>query len=121
MTPIRNCPDCNAKPGQIHMPGCDVEICSVCGTQRLQCVCDKHDPMFSRWSGWWPGSLESETLGIDMNQFYIENYNKILFIKPDINYDPEYSILDWQDEVAGGLTRMGYLHWVETCVERDQK
>lgn len=79
---LKNCHDCNAKPGEPHMEGCDVERCSVCGGQRLVCSCEGHDPKFSRWTGFWPGSLEAEALGIDLNTFYSQGYNKIFFIKP---------------------------------------
>ena len=79
---MTNCPDCNAKPGNIHVDGCNVERCSVCGGQRLQCECADHDPKFARWSGWWPGWLEAEALKIDLNEFYMQGYNKIIFIKP---------------------------------------
>ena len=71
MKTMKNCHDCGAKPGEIHQENCDVERCSVCGNQRLQCDCEGHDPAFSRWSGFWPGSLESDALGIDLNEFYL--------------------------------------------------
>ena len=79
---IRNCPDCGVVPGQPHYNGCDIEQCSACGTQRFQCNCEAHDPCFARWSGWWPGSLESQALGIDLNEFHSQGYAAMLFKKP---------------------------------------
>jgi hypothetical protein len=50
------CPDCGVKPGELHQPGCDVEICENCGVQMLQCECE--NPINSTWSGLWPGIKE---------------------------------------------------------------
>lgn len=77
-----NCPDCGIEPGSIHSDGCDVERCTVCGSQRISCDCQDHDKAFARWTGFWPGSLESNALGIDLNTFYLKKYHKIFFIKP---------------------------------------
>ena len=79
---ISNCHDCGAKPGEPHHAGCDVERCSACGGQRLGCDCKGHDPLFARWSGWWPGSLEAAALGIDLNEFYVKGFHRVLFVKP---------------------------------------
>ena len=83
---MKNCHDCNAKPGEMHRVGCDVERCSVCGGQRLQCGCSGHDPAFARWSGFWPGVLEADALSIDLNQFYEQGYHKKIFIKPTVRF-----------------------------------
>lgn len=36
---MRNCGDCNAAPGDFHIPGCDVERCARCGGQSISCDC----------------------------------------------------------------------------------
>ena len=78
------CHDCGAKPGEIHGPNCDVERCSVCGGQYIQCGCADHDPAFARWSGFWPGSLEAKAIGVDLNDFCSMGFYKIFFIKPKL-------------------------------------
>ena len=79
---LHNCHDCNARPGQPHDDGCDVERCSSCGGQRLQCDCKKHDRFFARWTGFWPGLLESQELGIDLNEFHLRGLHLVFFVKP---------------------------------------
>ena len=81
---MKNCPDCGAKPGEIHVDSCDIERCSSCGYQRVQCYCTDHDPAFARWSGFWPGKLEANAMGVDLNQFCIRGYDSLLFIKPKV-------------------------------------
>lgn len=79
---LKTCHDCGAEPGQIHLDHCDTERCSVCGGQRLQCDCENHDKQFARWTGMWPGEAEANLLGLDLNEFSIQGYSKIFFIKP---------------------------------------
>lgn len=49
----------------------------------MSCFCKgRHDPRFARWTGFWPGGLEADALGIDLNTFYEKGYHKIFFVKP---------------------------------------
>ena len=86
MLKLNNCNDCGAKPGKVHKLNCDVEMCSVCGGQRLQCEmfekkgCEAHDKQFARWTGFWPGEAEAAFLEIDLNEF--QKYRKQFFVKP---------------------------------------
>jgi hypothetical protein len=34
------CHDCAAAPGQLHVPGCDMEVCPSCKGQLFTCDCD---------------------------------------------------------------------------------
>jgi hypothetical protein len=53
---LRNCHDCDAKPGEQHDPNCDVARCTSCGGQRLSCDCSDGDTDI--WTGLWPGIKE---------------------------------------------------------------
>lgn len=44
MTPSNNCPNCGMAVGQPHVSECDIERCSICGSQRVSCDCEGHDP-----------------------------------------------------------------------------
>lgn len=60
---MNNRPDCQARPGEVHQPNCDVERCSVCAGQYFSCGCEQHNPEESRWTGEWPGVLECREFG----------------------------------------------------------
>lgn len=83
---LTNCPDCAVAPGTAHTSGCDVERCSVCGLQAIGCGCERHDPVFARWTGIWPGYAEAKYLGTDMNGVVgDETLRRALFVKPGRN------------------------------------
>jgi hypothetical protein len=59
------CPDCGAKAGEFHRPGCDIEQCPYCGQQLISCDCRRTPPLDDRmpWTGAWPGVAECRELG----------------------------------------------------------
>ena len=73
---LTDCPDCGAKPGEIHILGCTAERCCYCGGQLLMCLicdgCPELDdeelwapPLDDRleWTGTWPGEEECREFG----------------------------------------------------------
>ncbi len=37
---LQICGDCGAAPSQLHVPGCEVEQCPICQSQRAACACE---------------------------------------------------------------------------------
>jgi len=63
---IKLCHDCGAKPGTLHLDGCDVERCPACGGQMLSCGCpNEESSKYPRqpWTGEWPGKFECREFG----------------------------------------------------------
>lgn len=60
---LKNCPDCNVKPSELHLNGCDVERCPVCGFQLISCRCDAKESDRIPWRGIYPGVLECREFG----------------------------------------------------------
>ncbi len=54
MSATKTCPDCGSGIGEPHKNDCDIERCSVCGTQKVTCGCGGHDPLRSIWTGVFP-------------------------------------------------------------------
>lgn len=89
-----SCPDCGVEPGKPHKEGCDIERCSHCGRQRLQCGSCLHDRIFARWTGLFPGWAETIALGYfkddypDLNRFANEGLDAVFFVKPAVKSKP---------------------------------
>ena len=61
--PPKHCPDCGAKPGELHAEGCDIERCPECGFQRISCECAEESHPRIPWTGEWYGVAECQELG----------------------------------------------------------
>lgn len=48
------CPNCGAGNCESYLNDCDIERCSVCGSQKISCDCLDHDPQLSARTGEWP-------------------------------------------------------------------
>jgi hypothetical protein len=59
---MKNCGDCDAKPGDLHAEGCDIERCPACGGQRISCDCVTKRKRLP-WTGEWPGTAECREFG----------------------------------------------------------
>jgi hypothetical protein len=53
------CKDCAVKPGQLHVPCCDKEVCPNCDCQLISCDCKVTIPSNEKMSGWLQTQKES--------------------------------------------------------------
>jgi hypothetical protein len=60
---VGTCHDCGVAPGFLHLAGCDVERCPVCGGQYISCDCDFFAEERLPWAGIWPGVEECREFG----------------------------------------------------------
>jgi hypothetical protein len=56
------CPDCGVVPGSLHIDGCYVERCPVCGLQAFSCGHDATERRM-RWTGEPPGWAQCREFG----------------------------------------------------------
>jgi hypothetical protein len=81
---MRNCPACDAAPGERHESGCDVERCPVCGCQAIGCDCDWPDGGYAEcveygwycylvpFEGWFQCDRDDPRGSPDLNRLMIE-------------------------------------------------
>ena len=66
MSKEKLCGDCDAKVGELHSIGCDIERCPVCGLQAISCGCPEDEkskyPKLP-WTGEYPGESECREFG----------------------------------------------------------
>lgn len=68
MTTQNTCPDCGVVIGQPHITECDIQRCSICGSQKISC---DHDPLASVWTGEWPESMSKR------DRKWMENFLRV--------------------------------------------
>lgn len=81
----RACPDCGVQPGQLHLLGCDIERCRLCGSQRASCQCPMDDGVTEDdfggrlpWTGTWPGEAECQEYGLIFAGTDIPDLNRLV-------------------------------------------
>jgi hypothetical protein len=45
---LKPCPSCKSGPGDLHLSGCDLETCALCGGQMIACGCNAHTDDYVR-------------------------------------------------------------------------
>lgn len=55
--PRPNCRDCGVLVGQVHVTGCDTEVCPSCGEQWISCGCE-HRPLTATQAEYWEDGEE---------------------------------------------------------------
>ena len=60
-----DCPDCHVKPGERHLDGCDIALCTACGYQRISCGHRGSAAGWEQlWTGIFPGKIEQAMYGL---------------------------------------------------------
>lgn len=75
---VRDCPDCGAKPGELHDPGCDHEQCPCCREQAIGCDCSCDDSERLPWTGVAAGVRECVRLGLFCRDLYEDSGGVVL-------------------------------------------
>jgi len=102
MNEINNCPDCGVAVGEVHRKQCDVERCSICGTQKVSCSCTGHNPSKAAWTGEWPS--HSKQAGYYEEEGFIIVTDEPL--APDSDLPPDQSPIEPIDlEAASTMFR----------------
>ena len=77
------CGDCGVEEGQLHLSGCDMEVCPSCGGQFFWCDCEKDDVEFRI-----PYLLIPVKCGLCGEQwpeeFYVSNEDWAKFVLPNL-------------------------------------
>lgn len=84
----QKCHDCGALEGQVHQPGCDMEVCPFCGRQLITCNCAYNFLGILDTKKYGPETsfLPPEIFENGLTEEQIERWNQILIEKGLIPY-----------------------------------